>query len=69
MPAEALDCCPFDANLVDARHPCMNPHVAGCPAGTGGPGEVGSGNGEGFTINVPWDGPGVSDGDMLAAFK
>lgn len=38
-------------------------------AGTGSPRKVGAGAGEGFNVNVGWDGPGVEDGDYMAAFK
>lgn len=37
--------------------------------GTGGATEVGRGDGEGFTVNVPWDTDGVSDGDYMAAME
>lgn len=37
--------------------------------GTGSAREVGMGAGEGYSVNVPWDGPGVSDADMMAAFR
>jgi acetoin utilization deacetylase AcuC-like enzyme len=37
--------------------------------GTGGATEVGRGDGEGFTVNVPWDTDGVSDGDYMAAMQ
>jgi histone deacetylase 6 len=36
--------------------------------GTGAADEVGTGAGEGFTVNVPWSGPGPGDGDYVAAF-
>lgn len=36
--------------------------------GTGSVREVGSGAGEGYTVNVPWNGP-AGDGDYLAAFQ
>jgi hypothetical protein len=36
--------------------------------GTGAATEAGSGAGEGFTLNVPWGGPGAGDGDYIAAF-
>lgn len=38
-------------------------------AGSGASDEAGYEKGEGFTVNVPWNGPGVSDGDMFAAFR
>lgn len=37
--------------------------------GTGSARKVGSGFGEGKNVNVPWDGPGVEDGDYMAAFE
>lgn len=37
--------------------------------GTGAAAEAGVGAGEGATVNVPWDGAGVSDADMMAAFR
>ncbi|KAG2455080.1 hypothetical protein HYH02_000902 [Chlamydomonas schloesseri] len=37
--------------------------------GTGDASEVGTGAGEGFTVNVPWNVSGVRDADMLAAFR
>ncbi|GFR41479.1 hypothetical protein Agub_g2170 [Astrephomene gubernaculifera] len=37
--------------------------------GTGDATETGSGAGLGFTVNVPWNGSGVRDADMLAAFR
>jgi acetoin utilization deacetylase AcuC-like enzyme len=37
--------------------------------GTGAACEVGEGPGEGFTVNVPWDTDGVSDGDYMAAME
>ncbi|KAF5831193.1 histone deacetylase 7 [Dunaliella salina] len=37
--------------------------------GTGAAYKVGSGNGEGTNVNVAWDGPGVEDGDYMAAFQ
>lgn len=37
--------------------------------GTGAASEVGQGVGEGFTVNVPWDTDGVSDGDYMAAME
>jgi len=36
--------------------------------GTGGVGEIGEGEGRGFTVNVPWPG-GRGDDDYLAAFR
>jgi hypothetical protein len=36
--------------------------------GTGAADEVGTGAGEGYTVNVPWSGPGPGDGDYVAAF-
>lgn len=48
----------------------MAPHLQGCFfPGTGSSQEVGKGAGTGYTVNVPWCGPGVSDGDFLAAFQ
>ncbi|GLI68719.1 hypothetical protein VaNZ11_013205, partial [Volvox africanus] len=43
-------------------HSCFYP-------GTGDATETGSGPGVGFTVNVPWNGGGVHDEDMLAAFR
>lgn len=37
--------------------------------GTGAATEVGQGDGAGFTVNVPWDTDGVSDGDYMAAMQ
>lgn len=40
--------------------------------GTGGPGECGSGTGQGFTVNVAWSGglaPPMGDTEYLAAFR
>jgi len=37
--------------------------------GTGAAEEVGLGIGQGFTVNVPWSGPGVGDADIMAAFQ
>ncbi|KAG1678202.1 hypothetical protein FOA52_016139 [Chlamydomonas sp. UWO 241] len=37
--------------------------------GTGGAGEVGIGEGEGFTVNVPWDAADIANGDYLCAFN
>lgn len=36
--------------------------------GTGSVDEVGSGDGEGYTVNIPWTETGMSDGDYMAAF-
>ncbi|KAJ9505546.1 hypothetical protein QJQ45_011854 [Haematococcus lacustris] len=36
--------------------------------GTGAASEVGRGAGVGFTVNVPWDAPGLTNGDYLTAF-
>ena len=36
--------------------------------GTGAADEAGTGAGEGFTVNVPWGGPGAGDADYIAAF-
>lgn len=38
-------------------------------AGTGAAEETGEDQGAGFSVNVPWEGPGVKDGDLLAAFR
>lgn len=37
--------------------------------GTGAATEVGRGEGEGFTVNVPWDTDGVTDADYMAAMQ
>mmetsp|Transcript_9668 Transcript_9668/g.29296 ORF Transcript_9668/g.29296 Transcript_9668/m.29296 type:complete len:597 (-) Transcript_9668:192-1982(-) len=37
--------------------------------GTGAADEVGLSNGEGFTVNLPWDTPDMQNGDYLAAFN
>jgi len=37
--------------------------------GTGGAGEVGSGPGEGFCVNIPWGCGGIGDVDYLSAFQ
>jgi histone deacetylase 6 len=37
--------------------------------GTGGAAEVGFGDGEGFTVNVPWDAADMANGDYLCAFN
>ena len=37
--------------------------------GTGAADECGQGAGEGFTVNVPWEGPGPGDGDYVCAFS
>lgn len=37
--------------------------------GSGAAEEVGRGSGEGYTVNVPWQGGGVGNGDYLAAFN
>jgi len=37
--------------------------------GTGAAYKVGNGNGEGTNVNIAWDGPGVEDGDYMAAFE
>lgn len=47
----------------------LNTREPWSPAGTGAAGEVGRGAGEGTTVNVPWDGPGLEDGDYMAAFR
>ena len=36
--------------------------------GTGSALKVGTGAGEGFTVNVPWNGGGIRNGDYIAAF-
>lgn len=36
--------------------------------GTGSADEVGLGAGEGFTVNVPWAGKDMGNGDYIAAF-
>ncbi|KAL6765253.1 hypothetical protein V8C86DRAFT_1034492 [Haematococcus lacustris] len=37
--------------------------------GTGAAAEVGHGGACGYTVNIPWNGPGAQDGDYLAAFR
>lgn len=37
--------------------------------GSGAVGEVGVDQGLGFTVNVPWNGPGIGNGDYLCAFN
>jgi histone deacetylase 6 len=37
--------------------------------GTGAVGEVGTGAGAGYTVNVPWPCGGMRNGDYLAAFN
>jgi len=37
--------------------------------GTGGVAEVGEGAGEGYTVNIPWEGGGLGNADYLAAFN
>jgi histone deacetylase 6 len=37
--------------------------------GTGAVHDVGSGRGAGYSINIPWDGGGLRDGDYIAAFS
>lgn len=37
--------------------------------GTGAVHDVGSGRGTGYSINIPWDGGGLRDGDYIAAFS
>ncbi|CAD7702301.1 unnamed protein product [Ostreobium quekettii] len=37
--------------------------------GTGGPTDVGSGQGKGFSVNIPWDYDGMGDEDYVAAFQ
>ena len=39
------------------------------PSTTGEHTEVGTGCGEGFTVNVPWEKKGMGNGDYLAAFE
>ena len=39
------------------------------PNNTGEHTEVGTGCGEGFTVNVPWGKKGMGNGDYLAAFE
>ncbi|GBF97132.1 histone deacetylase [Raphidocelis subcapitata] len=36
--------------------------------GTGAAADAGTGAGEGFSLNVPWSGPGAGDGDYISAF-
>lgn len=37
--------------------------------GTGAADEVGCGQGKGYTVNIPWDSCGATDGDYMAAFN
>lgn len=65
-----------------AQYTCLPIPRANCPLasvppcrrgqfypGTGAVDEVGAGPGTGFTVNVPWDGGNLTNGDYLGAFN
>lgn len=47
----------------------LHRHDRGFYPGSGAADEVGVDQGEGFSVNVAWDGPGIGNGDYLCAFN
>lgn len=60
-------------SFADSRSDCCCTPLALVPCsgsfypGTGAVDEVGYGHGTGFTVNVPWDGPDMTNGDYMGA--